>query len=126
MVSVLILLLLCLNFQLVYSNNDPTPDISCDQKINIKPYYHQEFYCRDFSASGRSNKSIASCALFWYGQTISRFGWNFQKNAEYNWVHPISIKEPDFLSCSMKLNLHEDIVETISEHHDKSKGKKQD
>ena len=126
MASVRILLLFCLNIQLVYSNNDPTPDISCDQKITSKPFHHQEFDCRDFSASGHSNKTIASCALMWYDQLISRFGWNFETNAVYNWVHPISIKEPDFLSCSMKLNLHEDIIETISKHHDKSKGKMQD
>ena len=61
----------------------------------------------------------------WYGAPIFIFGWNFENNVENNWVHPISIKEPDFLSCSMKLNLHEDIVEEISEHHDKVKGKMQ-
>ena len=125
MASVWILLLFCLNIQFVYSNSEPTPDISCDQKITSKPFHHQEFDCRDFSTSGHSNKTIASCALMWYGLTIFEFGWNYDENVESNWVHPISIKEPTDRSCSMKLNLHKNFTETLSDFYDKVKGKMQ-
>ena len=125
MASVPILLLFCLNIQFVYSNVDPTPDISCDQKITSKPFHHQEFECRDFSATEHRNKTIAGCSLMYYTWTMYEFGWNYNKNVENNWVHPISIKEPTDRSCSMKLNLHNDIVETIPKFYDQVKGKMQ-
>ena len=125
MASVPILLLFCLNIQFVYSNSNPTPDISCDQKITSKPFYHQEFECRDFSANGLTNKTIVSCALMYYNIPIFRFGWIFVSNVENNWVHPISMRAPDLRSCSMKLNLHDDIIETISKFYDEVKGKMQ-
>ena len=125
MASVWILLLFCLNIQFVYSNNPKIIDISCDTKITSKPFHHQEFECRDFSASGHSNKIIASCELKYYAFPMFRFGWNYDKNVENNWVHPISIEEPTDRSCSMKLNLHNDITETTSKFYDEVKGKMQ-
>ena len=122
MASVPIILLFCLNIQFV--NSASSDDISCDQKIASKPFYHQEFECRDYSATELRNKTIASCSLFYYGFPMFEFGWNYNKNVENNWVHPIII-EPTDRSCSMKLNLHNDIVATISKFFDQVQGKMQ-
>ena len=122
-----ILLLLIKTFDLVNAQS-ATKGVSCHQTVTDEII--NDITCTDFSLPDQQKETISYCSLHWYSSPIHNWGWKYGDSkyavnleaCKYNWINVVEAREPTGRSCSIKVMLHDDVIEVIGANLDKQKG----
>ena len=117
-----ILLLIIKTFDLVNAQSGfATKGVSCHQTVTDGVVY--DITCTDFSSPDEQKETISYCNL-WLHNSISLYTWGqkYGANDENNWVHVVEAREPTERSCSIKVVLHDDLLDSLDKNWDKQKG----
>ena len=114
-----ILLLLIKTFDLVNAHS-ATKGVSCHQTVTNGVIH--DITCTDFSSPDQQKGTISSCSLWYYMHTLYTWGQKYGANDENNMVHVVEAREPTERSCSIKVLLYDDILDTLENNYDKQKG----
>ena len=114
-----ILLLLIKTFDLVNAQS-ATKGVSCHQTVTDGVVY--DITCTDFSSPDEQKETISYCSLVYNWGGLYTWGQKYVANDENNWVHVVEAREPTERSCSIKVVLHDDILDHLDKNWDKQKG----